>query len=115
MHANALPPEPKPTPHQPLPLRPSFNNAGVGIRGSDPRGLSRLVRGELDWIVMKALEKDRTRRYEIANGFVVAAGAITFNSCGSSSGRTLDVGGSGCWQRASDKYELRRDFIVENS
>ena len=28
----------------------------------------RLVRGELDWIVMKALEKDRTRRYETANG-----------------------------------------------
>jgi hypothetical protein len=27
------------------------------------------VRGELDWIVMKALEKDRSRRYETANGF----------------------------------------------
>src|SRR5262249_40080167 len=27
----------------------------------------KLVRGELDWIVMKALEKDRTRRYETAN------------------------------------------------
>jgi len=26
------------------------------------------VRGDLDWIVMKALEKDRTRRYETANG-----------------------------------------------
>ena len=31
--------------------------------------LTRLVRGELDWIVMKALEKDRGRRYETANGF----------------------------------------------
>src|SRR5262249_13827469 len=30
---------------------------------------SALVRGELDWIVMKALEKDRNRRYETANGF----------------------------------------------
>ena len=30
--------------------------------------LSQLVRGDLDWIVMKALEKDRTRRYETANG-----------------------------------------------
>jgi serine/threonine protein kinase/tetratricopeptide (TPR) repeat protein len=30
--------------------------------------LTRLVRGEIDWIVMKALEKDRTRRYETANG-----------------------------------------------
>ena len=27
------------------------------------------MRGELDWIVMKALEKDRNRRYETASGF----------------------------------------------
>mgnify|MGYP000916168451 FL=1 len=38
-------------------------------RGSDPRRLDRAVRGELDWIVMKALEKDRRRRYETANDF----------------------------------------------
>ncbi|HUD46303.1 MAG TPA: protein kinase [Candidatus Baltobacteraceae bacterium] len=31
-------------------------------------GLVNMVRGDLDWIVMKALEKDRTRRYETANG-----------------------------------------------
>jgi len=37
--------------------------------GVDPRKLTQTVRGELDWIVMKALEKDRTRRYETANGF----------------------------------------------
>jgi hypothetical protein len=37
-------------------------------RRIEPAQLSRLVRGELDWIVMKALEKDRTRRYETANG-----------------------------------------------
>jgi len=37
-------------------------------RKSDPAQLERLVRGELDWIVMKALEKDRRRRYETANG-----------------------------------------------
>jgi tetratricopeptide (TPR) repeat protein len=36
-------------------------------RQSDPRRLSRLVRGELDWIVMKCLEKDRNRRYETAS------------------------------------------------
>jgi serine/threonine protein kinase/WD40 repeat protein len=35
----------------------------------DPRELKRQLRGELDWIVMKALEKDRTRRYPTANGF----------------------------------------------
>ena len=40
-------------------------------RGLEPRKLSRLVHGELDWIVMKALEKDRTRRYETANGLVM--------------------------------------------
>jgi hypothetical protein len=33
--------------------------------------LTKLVRGELDWIVMKALEKDRSRRYETANGFAM--------------------------------------------
>ena len=37
-------------------------------RKSDPKRLSQLFRGELDWIVMKALEKDRNRRYEMANG-----------------------------------------------
>jgi WD40 repeat protein/serine/threonine protein kinase len=38
-------------------------------RGTEPAKLTKLVRGELDWIVMKALEKDRGRRYETANGF----------------------------------------------
>jgi serine/threonine protein kinase/Flp pilus assembly protein TadD len=37
-------------------------------RGTEPARLTKLVRGELDWIVMKALEKDRSRRYETANG-----------------------------------------------
>ena len=37
-------------------------------RKTEPAKLARLVRGELDWIVMKALEKDRTRRYATANG-----------------------------------------------
>jgi eukaryotic-like serine/threonine-protein kinase len=36
-------------------------------RKSDPRHLSQLFRGELDWIVMKCLEKDRNRRYDTAN------------------------------------------------
>ena len=38
-------------------------------RQTEPTKLTKLVRGELDWIVMKALEKDRNRRYETANGF----------------------------------------------
>jgi serine/threonine protein kinase/Flp pilus assembly protein TadD len=36
-------------------------------RQSDPKRLSQLIRGELDWIVMKCLEKDRNRRYDTAN------------------------------------------------
>ncbi len=38
-------------------------------RSIEPARLANLLRGELDWVVMKALEKDRTRRYETANGF----------------------------------------------
>ncbi len=37
-------------------------------RRTEPGRLMKEVRGELDWIVMKCLEKDRTRRYESANG-----------------------------------------------
>ena len=40
-------------------------------RGTEPAKLTKLVRGELDWIVIKALEKDRNRRYETANGFAM--------------------------------------------
>jgi eukaryotic-like serine/threonine-protein kinase len=40
-------------------------------RRTEPARLSTLVRGELDWIVMKALEKDRNRRYETASGFAL--------------------------------------------
>src|SRR6202049_1407150 len=38
-------------------------------RHMEPAKLTKLVRGELDWIVMKTLEKDRNRRYETANAF----------------------------------------------
>ena len=40
-------------------------------RGCDPRYLSHLIRGELDWLVMKCLEKDRNRRYETANSLAL--------------------------------------------
>lgn len=43
-------------------------------RSSDPRKLTQIVRGELDWIVMKALEKDRTRRYETASAMAADVG-----------------------------------------
>jgi len=38
-------------------------------RSCEAGALSRHLRGDLDWIVMKALEKDRTRRYETASAF----------------------------------------------
>jgi eukaryotic-like serine/threonine-protein kinase len=43
----------------------------AAVRHTEPRALARMFRGDLDWIVMKALEKDRTRRYETANGFAL--------------------------------------------
>ena len=59
------------------PLRPSHRISTLGEtityicshRKTEPKKLSRMVRGELDWIVMKALEKDRNRRYESAGEF----------------------------------------------
>jgi len=40
-------------------------------RHSEPKRLGAIIRGELDWIVMKALEKDRQRRYETAYGLAM--------------------------------------------
>ncbi len=58
------------------PPRPSTKLSGSDVlpsiaanRSIEPARLSKLLRGELDWVVMKALEKDRTRRYDSANGF----------------------------------------------
>ncbi len=45
--------------------------ATAAYRHSDPPKLIALLKGDLDWIVMKALEKDRTRRYETANGLAM--------------------------------------------
>jgi serine/threonine protein kinase/tetratricopeptide (TPR) repeat protein len=40
----------------------------AAARNTDPARLPKEIRGELEWIVLKCLEKDRTRRYETANG-----------------------------------------------
>ncbi len=59
------------------PMRPSNRLSGMTgadststakSRGMEVRRLVMLLRGDLDWVVMKCLEKDRTRRYETANG-----------------------------------------------
>jgi serine/threonine-protein kinase len=50
-------------------LRAEMLSTVSGKRHIDPRKLGASLRGELDWIVMKALEKDRNRRYESASAF----------------------------------------------
>ena len=58
------------------PVRPSTKLSTLGQtltdiakhRSATPDVLTKTVRGDLDWIVMKTLEKDRARRYETANG-----------------------------------------------
>lgn len=56
--------------------RPSAKLSGMDTlpnvaakRGVEPAKLSKLMVGDLDWVVLKALEKDRARRYETANAF----------------------------------------------
>jgi serine/threonine protein kinase len=59
------------------PPRPStrLSDSGDAISGVskqrriEPSRLQKILKGELDWIVMKSLEKDRRRRYETANDF----------------------------------------------
>jgi WD40 repeat protein len=59
--------EEPPLPSTRLSSNPSLPSLAAS-RQADPAQLSRLVRGELDWIVMKSLEKDRNRRYDAPNG-----------------------------------------------
>ncbi|HEY3857603.1 MAG TPA: protein kinase [Verrucomicrobiae bacterium] len=49
-------------------LRGEELTATAKHRSIETSKLANLLRGDLDWIVMKCLEKDRTRRYETANG-----------------------------------------------
>jgi serine/threonine protein kinase/tetratricopeptide (TPR) repeat protein len=61
------------------PPRPSTRLSSLGAeldtvarqRAIEPKKLGPLLRGDLDWIIMKALEKDRARRYETANALAL--------------------------------------------
>ena len=84
------------------PPKPSTQLSGrAGCRRSPPSAaiepgqLSRLLRGDLDWIVMKALEKDRDRRYETANGLAATS--------------------SGTWQTSRWRPARRRRRIASTS
>ena len=59
-----------PCPSNRLSSSSNAENSEVGVlRSLHPARLQRLLQGELDWVVMKALEKDRSRRYQTANDF----------------------------------------------
>jgi tetratricopeptide (TPR) repeat protein len=68
-------------------------------RKADARHLDRALRGELDWIVMKALEKDRRRRYETAHD--LAADVMRYLT-----DRPVDAGPPSAWYQFS-KYARR--------
>jgi eukaryotic-like serine/threonine-protein kinase len=57
---------PRPS-HRLSTLKADARSTVAGKRGIDDRKLTRLLRGDLDWVVMKSLEKDRNRRYESAS------------------------------------------------
>jgi WD40 repeat protein len=70
------------------PLRPSTKLATLKAeeltttakrRSVEASRLARLLRGDLDWIVMRCLEKDRTRRYDTANGLALDIGRYLKN------------------------------------
>jgi serine/threonine protein kinase len=70
------------------PVRPSNRLSGMTgadstrtakRRGMEANKLIGLLRGDLDWVVMKCLEKDRTRRYETANGLAQDIGRYLNN------------------------------------
>jgi len=58
-----------PTPSSRISTLEATATAVSANRKADPRSLGKLLRGELDWIVMRALEKDRRRRYDAASAF----------------------------------------------
>jgi serine/threonine protein kinase len=70
-------------PHRPSTKLNTFNTeeltATAVRRHIEVSKLRPLLKGDLDWIVMKALEKDRARRYETANGLGLDVGRFLNN------------------------------------
>ena len=61
---------PRPSTRLTVQASDALNNTALR-RQVEPSKLIAMIRGDLDWIVMKALEKERVRRYETANGFAM--------------------------------------------
>jgi WD40 repeat protein/serine/threonine protein kinase len=95
------------------PPKPSTRLSSLGAartavsanRRADARHLDRAVRGELDWIVMKALEKDRRRRYETANDF--AADVIRYLT-----GQVVEACPPSLWYRLTKAARRNRVALV---
>ncbi|HBJ82511.1 MAG TPA: hypothetical protein DDZ88_01270, partial [Verrucomicrobiales bacterium] len=51
-----------------------LTNKTANLRHSEPKKLGEALKGDLDWIVMRTLEKDRNRRYETANALALELG-----------------------------------------
>jgi eukaryotic-like serine/threonine-protein kinase len=68
-YAQHLVREPSPPSVRIAGLEAELQSRVAAQRRTDPAALRRQLRGELDWVVMRALEKERERRYETANGF----------------------------------------------
>jgi eukaryotic-like serine/threonine-protein kinase len=74
-------------------------------RGMDGRRLDRLLRGELDWVVMRALEKDRNRRYE-------SAGALAADVERYLADEPVAAGPPSAWYRARKYARRHRRLLV---
>jgi serine/threonine protein kinase/WD40 repeat protein len=77
-------------------------------RSIEPRRLTGLVRGELDWIVMKALEKDRRRRYE-------TAGALAADVMRHQTDRPVEARPASAWYQFTKFARRRRGVLTTAS
>jgi serine/threonine protein kinase len=74
-------------------------------RQSDPHKLNRLLRGELDWITMKALEKDRQRRYETTSAFAADIRRYLTN-------QPVEAGPPSAWYRLRKSARRNRTLLT---
>jgi tetratricopeptide (TPR) repeat protein len=65
-----------PTPSAKLTTLEQARGALASLRGTDADSLRRQLRGDLDWIVMKAMDKDRNRRYQTVSGLAADLGRL---------------------------------------
>lgn len=96
--------ETPPTPSAKLSSSPALPEVAKN-RGIAPVRLRRLVRGELDWIVMKCLEKDRSKRYPTAN-------ALAADLTRSLAGEAVSAGPPGAAYRARAFVRRHRGAVA---